>query len=73
MTFPQFEDGKVHAAWRQAGHDVQTVTSLLLDPSFSYQPSPFPAPKAPLLVVSPVTGHIKELEDAQQAEHAAVK
>src|SRR5229473_3289307 len=73
MTFPQFKDGKVCATWRQAGHDVQTATSLLLDPSFSYQPLPFPAPKALLLVMSPVTGHIRELKDAQQAECAAAK
>src|SRR5258708_4376692 len=73
MTFPQFEDGKVRAAWRQAGRDVRAATSLLLDPSFSYQPSPSPAPKAPSLVVSPVTGRIRELEDARQAERAAAK
>ncbi len=58
MTFPQFKDGKVHAAWQQAGHDVQIVTSLLLDPFFSYQLLPFPAPKAPLLVMSLVTGSV---------------
>jgi SWI/SNF-related matrix-associated actin-dependent regulator 1 of chromatin subfamily A len=73
MTFPQFEDGKVRAAWRQAGRDVRAATSLLIDPSFSYQPSSFPAPKAPSPVVSPSTGRIKELEDARQAERAVAK
>jgi SWI/SNF-related matrix-associated actin-dependent regulator of chromatin subfamily A containing DEAD/H box 1 len=73
MTFPEFEDGKVRAAWRQAGRDVRAATSLLIDPSFSYQPSPPPAPKAPSPVVSPATGRIKELEDARQAERAVAK
>jgi SWI/SNF-related matrix-associated actin-dependent regulator 1 of chromatin subfamily A len=73
MTFPEFEDGKVRAAWRQAGRDVRAATSLLIDPSFSYQPSPSPAPKAPSPVVSPATGRIKELEDARQAERAVAK
>jgi len=73
ISFPQFEDRKVRAAWRQAGRDVRVATSLLLDPSFSYQPSPSPAPKAPSPVVSPTTGRIKELEDARQAERAAAK
>jgi SWI/SNF-related matrix-associated actin-dependent regulator 1 of chromatin subfamily A len=73
MTFPQFEDGKVRAAWRQAGRDVRAATSLLIDPSFSYRPSPPPAPKAPSPVVSPATGRIKELEDARQAERAVAK
>ena len=73
MTFPEFEDGKVRAAWRQAGRDVRTATSLLNDPSFSYQPPPLPAPKAPSPVMSPATGRIKELEDARQAERAVAK
>ena len=73
MTFPEFEDGKVRAAWRQAGRDVRAATSLLIDPSFSYQLSPPPAPKAPSPVVSPTTGRIKELEDARQAERAVAK
>lgn len=73
MTFPEFEDGKVRAAWRQAGRDVRAATSLLKDPSFSYQTSPAPAPKAPPRVVSPATGRIKELEDARQAERAVAK
>jgi len=73
MTFPEFEDGKVRAAWRQAGRDVRTATSLLIDPSFSYQPSQSPAPKASSPVVSPATGRIKELEDARQAERAVAK
>lgn len=73
MTFPEFEDGKVRAAWRQSGRDVRAATSLLIDPSFSYQPSPSPAPKAPSPVLSPVTGRIKELEDARQAERAVAK
>jgi SWI/SNF-related matrix-associated actin-dependent regulator of chromatin subfamily A containing DEAD/H box 1 len=73
MTFPQFEDGKVRAAWRQASRDVRAATSLLIDPSFSYQSSPPPAPKAPSPVVSPATGRIKELEDARQAERAVAK
>jgi SWI/SNF-related matrix-associated actin-dependent regulator of chromatin subfamily A containing DEAD/H box 1 len=71
ISFPQFEEGKVRAAWRQAGCEVRTATSLLLDPSFSYQP--LPAPKAPSPVVSPATGRIKELEDARHAERAAAK
>jgi len=73
MTFPEFEDGKVRAAWRQAGRDVRAATSLLYDPSFSYQSSPSPAPKAPSPVMSPATGRIKELEDARQAERAVAK
>lgn len=73
MTFPQFEDGKVRAAWRQAGRDVRAATSLLIDPSFSYQPSPPPVPKALSPVLSPATGRIKELEDARLAERAVAK
>lgn len=73
ISFPQFEEGKVRAAWRQAGCEVRTATSLLLDPSFSYQPLPSPAPKAPSPVVSPATGRIKELEDARHAERTAAK
>lgn|SRR6266850_3399468 len=73
ISFPQFEEGKVRAAWRQAGRDVRTATALLLDPTFSYRPTPPPASKAPSPVVSPVTGRIKELEDARHAERAAAK
>ena len=72
ISFPQFEEGKVRAAWRKAGCDVRHATSLLLDPAFSYQASPSPAPKA-LSPVSPATGRIKELEDARHAERAAAK
>jgi SWI/SNF-related matrix-associated actin-dependent regulator of chromatin subfamily A containing DEAD/H box 1 len=73
ISFPQFEEGKVRAAWRQAGRDVRAATALLLDPSFSYRPTPPPTSKAPSPVVSPVTGRIKELEDARYAERAAAK
>ncbi|KAH9985991.1 SNF2 family N-terminal domain-containing protein [Russula compacta] len=73
ISFPQFEEGKVRAAWRQAGRDVRAATALLLDPSFSYRPTPPPVPKAPSPVVSPTTGRIKELEDARHAERAAAK
>lgn len=73
ISFPQFEEGKVRAAWRQGARDVRLATSLLLDPSFSYQPPPSPAPKAPSPVVSPATGRIKELEDERHAERAAAK
>lgn len=73
ISFPQFEEGKVRAAWRQAGRDVRTATALLLDPTFSYRPTPPPPSKAPSPVVSPVTGRIKELEDARHAERAAAK
>ena len=73
ISFPQFEEEKVRAAWRQGGRDVRTATSLLLDPSFSYQLSPLPAPKIPSPVLSPATGRIKELEDARHAERAAAK
>ena len=73
ISFPQFEEGKVRAAWRQAGRDVRAATALLLDSSFSYRPTPPPVPKAPSPVVSPTTGRIKELEDARHAERAAAK
>ena len=73
ISFPQFEEGKARAAWRQGGRDVRAATALLLDPSFSYRPTPPPASKAPSPVVSPVTGRIKELEDARHAERAAAK
>ncbi|KAI9455328.1 SNF2 family N-terminal domain-containing protein [Lactarius psammicola] len=73
ISFPQFEEGKVRAAWRQAGRDVRAATALLLDPSFSYQPTPSPGPKAPSPVVSPSSGRVKELEDARHAERAAAK
>ena len=73
ISFPQFEEGKVRAAWRQAARDVRTATALLLDPSFSYQPTSPPGPKASSPVVSPSTGRVKELEDARQAERAATK
>lgn len=73
ISFPQFEEGKVRAAWRQGGRDVRLATSLLLDPSFSHQPPPSPAPKAPSPVVSPTTGRIKELEDERHAERVAAK
>ena len=72
ISFPQFEEGKVRAAWRQAGCEVRSATSLLLDPAFSYQPSSSPAPKA-LSPMSPATGRIKELEDARHAERVAAK
>jgi SWI/SNF-related matrix-associated actin-dependent regulator 1 of chromatin subfamily A len=73
ISFPQFEEGKVRAAWRQGGRDVRAATVLLLDPSFSYRPTPPPALKAPSPVVSPTTGRIKELDEARHAERAAVK
>ena len=73
ISFPQFEEGKVRTAWRQAGRDVRVATALLLDPSFSYQPMSPPGPKAPSPLVSPNTGRVKELEDARQAERAAAK
>ncbi len=73
ISFPQFEEGKVRAAWRQAGRDVRAATALLLDPSFFYQPTPLPGPNAPSPVVSPSTGRVKELEDARHAERAAAK
>jgi SWI/SNF-related matrix-associated actin-dependent regulator of chromatin subfamily A containing DEAD/H box 1 len=73
ISFPQFEEGKVRAAWRQAGRDVRAATALLLDPSFSYRPTPPPAPKAPSPAVSPTSGRVKELEDARHAERAAAK
>lgn len=73
ISFPQFEEGKVRAAWRQAGRDVRAATALLLDPTFSYQPMSPPGPKAPSPVVSPSTGRVKELEDARHAERAAAK
>ncbi|KAF8271524.1 SNF2 family N-terminal domain-containing protein [Lactarius quietus] len=73
ISFPQFEEGKVRAAWRQAERDVRAATALLLDPSFSYQPTSPPGPKALSPVVSPSTGRVKELEDARQAERAAAK
>lgn len=73
ISFPQFEEGKVRAAWRQAGCDVRAATALLLDPSFSYQPTLTPGPKAPSPAVSPSTGRVKELEDARHAERAAAK
>ena len=73
ISFPQFEEGKVRAAWRQAGRDVRTATALLLDPSFSYQPMSPPGLKASSPLVSPSTGRVKELEDARQAERAAAK
>jgi SWI/SNF-related matrix-associated actin-dependent regulator 1 of chromatin subfamily A len=73
ISFPQFEEGKVRAAWRQAGRDVRAATALLLDPSFSYQPASPPGPKAPSPIVSPSTGRVKELEDARHAERAAAK
>ncbi|KAI0300995.1 SNF2 family N-terminal domain-containing protein [Multifurca ochricompacta] len=73
ISFPQFEEGKVRAAWRQGGRDVRAATALLLDPSFSYRPTPPPAPSVPSPAVSPATGRVKELEDARHAERAAVK
>jgi SWI/SNF-related matrix-associated actin-dependent regulator 1 of chromatin subfamily A len=73
ISFPQFEEGKVRAAWRQGGRDVRVATALLLDPSFSYQPTSPPGPKAPSPLVSPSTGRVRELEDARQAERAAAK
>jgi SWI/SNF-related matrix-associated actin-dependent regulator 1 of chromatin subfamily A len=73
ISFPQFEEGKVRAAWRQAARDVRVATALLLDPSFSYQPTSPPGRKASSPVVSPSTGRVKELEDARQAERAATK
>ena len=73
ISFPQFEEGKVRAAWRQAGRDVRVATALLLDTSFSYQPMSSPGPKAPSPLVSPSTGRVRELEDARQAERAAAK
>ncbi|KAI0267146.1 SNF2 family N-terminal domain-containing protein [Gloeopeniophorella convolvens] len=77
ISFPQFEEGKVRAAWQKGGRDVRTATVLLLDPSFSYTPPapPLPAPvrKAPSPAVSPATGRIKELENARNAERAAAK
>lgn len=73
ISFPQFEEGKVRAAWRQAGRDVRAATALLLDPSFSYRPTPPPGPTAPSPVVSPSTGRVKELEDARHAERVAAK
>lgn len=72
ISFPQFEEGKVRAAWQRAGRDVRAATALLSDPSFSYRPTPPPS-KALSPVVSPVTGRIKELEDARNAERAAAK
>jgi SWI/SNF-related matrix-associated actin-dependent regulator of chromatin subfamily A containing DEAD/H box 1 len=73
ISFPQFEEAKVRAAWRQAGRDVRAATVLLLDPSFSYCPTPPRALQASSPVVSPATGRVKELEDARHAERAAVK
>ena len=73
ISFPQFEEGKVRAAWRQAGRDVRAATALLLDPSFSYQPTPSPAPRVPSPIISPITGRIKEFEDARHAERIAAK
>ena len=73
ISFPQYEEGKVRAAWRQGGRDVRAATALLLDPSFSYRPTPPPSAKALSPAVSPVTGRIKELEDARHAERAAAK
>jgi len=73
ISFPQFEEGKVRAAWHQAGRDVRAATALLLDPSFSYQPMPSPGPKAPSPIVSPSTGRVKELDEARHAERAAAK
>jgi SWI/SNF-related matrix-associated actin-dependent regulator 1 of chromatin subfamily A len=55
------------------GRDVRVATALLLDPSFSYQPTSPPGPKAPSPLVSPSTGRVRELEDARQAERAAAK
>lgn len=73
ISFPQFEEGKVRAAWRQAGREVRAATALLLDPSFAYRPTPPPSARALSPVISPITGRIKELEDARYAERVAAK
>ncbi|EPQ57259.1 hypothetical protein GLOTRDRAFT_38924 [Gloeophyllum trabeum ATCC 11539] len=62
---PLFPPSRVKAAWLEAGKDVRRATDLLETPGWS--------PKSAATLQAPVTGKVKELEEAAKAEKAATK
>ncbi|KAI0058095.1 hypothetical protein BV25DRAFT_1891862 [Artomyces pyxidatus] len=72
MTYPEFEEDKVRAAWRQAGRDSKAATALLQDPTFTPNLSSTSHP-ATAQTLPPITGRVKELDEATKAERAAAK
>lgn len=65
LTMPLFPPSRVKAAWLEAGKDVRRATDLLETPGWS--------PKSAATLQAPVTGKVKELEEAAKAEKAATK
>lgn len=69
MTFPEYEEMKVRAAWKQAGGEEKAAIALLRDPDFNpNRPSTSSSTTTPLM-----TGRVKEIVDGTKAERALVK
>ncbi|KAI0047777.1 hypothetical protein FA95DRAFT_1540877 [Auriscalpium vulgare] len=72
ITFPQYEEAKVRAAWIHAGRDQKAAEALLQNPSFNPFHTAHSSP-ASAAVLSPSTGRIREKDEATKAERAAAK
>ena len=67
ISMPGHPPARVEAAWRQAGEDVVKAGALVSDPNWR------PAPAASLVTEKEVVGRVKELDEANKAQRAAVK
>ncbi|CCM03584.1 uncharacterized protein FIBRA_05721 [Fibroporia radiculosa] len=70
MTQPQHPISVIRAAWQQAGGDVPRASELLNDPSWR---PPMPASPATIAKSAMEVGRVKELDDAKQAQRAAIR
>ncbi|CAA7261624.1 unnamed protein product [Cyclocybe aegerita] len=66
MTHPLESAARIQAAWTQSGSDMKKATGFLSDPAWS----PTPTTKSP---EKDHLGKVKEIEEANKAQRAAVK
>ncbi|KAJ8522002.1 hypothetical protein ONZ45_g1342 [Pleurotus djamor] len=66
MTMPEQDQNRVRAAWNHARGDVKKATDLVYDPSWSPPSKP---PTKPL----EDTGKVKEIDEANKAQRAAMR